>query len=121
MKQKAKRVHISLATKDYEILCKKAELMGQKKSRVLRQLLHLEEAHNILELLHRASSFNTQMLLEISRVAGNINQIAYHLNAGFNVNEEHFERQAQETKRIFAEFHALAKQNQKLLARIFNA
>lgn len=83
-------------------------------------MIRLEEAQNILELLHRTSDFNSQMLLEISRVAGNINQIAYHLNAGFNANEQHFNKQAEETKRIFAEFQNIAKQNQKLLQRILN-
>lgn len=121
MKQKSIRLHLSLSQQDYDILCKKSQQTGQNKSKTLRQLLYLEEAHNVLELLNRTSQFNTEMLLEISRVAGNINQIAHHLNVGFNANEERFNKEAKETKRIFAEFHNLAKQNQKLIERILNA
>lgn len=120
MNTKSIRFHISLTPKDYDFLCKKSSRLGGNKSKFIRQMIRLEEAQNILELLHRTSDFNSQMLLEISRVAGNINQIAYHLNAGFNANEQHFNKQAEETKRIFAEFQNIAKQNQKLLQRILN-
>lgn len=116
-----KKFLLSLKATDYELLCKKAQQANTTKSRLLRQMIHNEEAQKVLELLNASSRFNAEMLLEISRVAGNINQIAYHLNSGFSANEESFAQQAQEAKRIFAEFQTIAKQNQKLLQRILNA
>ncbi|SQC36307.1 Uncharacterised protein [Helicobacter fennelliae] len=116
-----KKFLLSLKAADYELLCKKAQQANTTKSKLLRQMLRNEEAQKVLEILNASSKFNAEMLLEISRVAGNINQIAYHLNSGFSVDEESFNKQAEETKRIFAEFQMIAKQNQKLLQRILNA
>ncbi|BDB65792.1 plasmid mobilization relaxosome protein MobC [Helicobacter sp. MIT 03-1614] len=116
-----KKVLICLKLHDYELLNQMAKKQNISKSKFIRQLLRIEEAQKILEILDKSSKFNAEMLLEISRVAGNINQIAHHLNLGFRANEESFTQEAKETKRIFLEFQSIAKQNQKLLQRILNA
>lgn len=121
MKTYRKKFLLCLQEKDYELLKQKAKEAHMTKSGFLRQMLYYEEASKILELLRSSYEFNTQMLFEISRVAGNINQIAHRLNSGIQVNQEIFSKEANETKRIFAEFQAIAQGNHKLLKRILNA
>ena len=78
---KNKSFLVRLTTQDYNLLTQQAKELSLTKSKLLRLYVRNKKLNTTLALLNKSIHFNNTMLLEISRVAGNINQIAYHLNA----------------------------------------
>lgn len=138
---KNKSFLVRLTTQDYNLLTQQAKELSLTKSKLLRLYVRNKKLNTTLALLNKSIHFNNAMLLEISRVAGNINQIAYHLNANAlqeknnkaykqNTNNtsdtsikqealQNFLTQSNSAKEIFTKFHSLAKTNKEKLERLY--
>ena len=138
---KNKSFLVRLTTLDYNLLTQQAKELSLTKSKLLRLYVRNKKLNTTLALLNKSIHFNNTMLLEISRVAGNINQIAYHLNANAlqeknnkaykqNTNNtsdtsikqealQNFLTQSNSAKEIFTKFHSLAKANKEKLEKLY--
>ena len=77
---KSKSFLVRLTMQDYNLFTQQAQESNLTRSKLLRLYIRNKKLNATLALLNKSIHFNNTMLLEISRVAGNINQIAYHLN-----------------------------------------
>ena len=78
---KTKRFWIRISNDDYILLEKQAKKNNLSKSQLIRLYIRNEKIQKLIATLNRTNAMHLKILLEISRVAGNINQIAYHLNS----------------------------------------
>ena len=138
---KSKSFLVRLTMQDYNLFTQQAQESNLTRSKLLRLYIRNKKLNATLALLNKSIHFNNTMLLEISRVAGNINQIAYHLNANAlqeknnkaykqNTNNtsdtsikqealHNFLTQSNSAKEIFAKFHSLAKANKEKLEKLY--
>lgn len=118
---KTKRFWIRVSNDDYILLEKQAEKNNLSKSQLIRLYIRNEKIQKLITTLNRTNAMHLKILLEISRVAGNINQIAYHLNSEKIEKKEAFElflKEAQNTKNIFAFFKNESKQYVKEISNM---
>ncbi|WP_317397759.1 plasmid mobilization protein [Helicobacter bilis] len=118
---KTKRFWIRISNDDYILLEKQAEKNNLSKSQLIRLYIRNEKIQKLIATLNRTNAMHLKILLEISRVAGNINQIAYHLNSEKIEKKEAFElflKEAQNTKNIFAFFKNESKQYVKEISNM---
>ena len=71
---KSKSFLVRLTMQDYNLLTQQAKELSLTKSKLLRLYVRNKKLNATLALLNKSIHFNNTMLLEISRVAGNINQ-----------------------------------------------
>lgn len=137
---KSKSFLVRLTMQDYNLFTQQAQESNLTRSKLLRLYIRNKKLNATLALLNKSIHFNNTMLLEISRVAGNINQIAYHLNVHALQEKTHktyrendsntsiaikqealhnFLTQSQSAKEIFAKFHSLAKANKEKLEKLY--
>ncbi|MDY5951507.1 MULTISPECIES: plasmid mobilization protein [Helicobacter] len=120
---KTKRLWIRISSSDYTLLEKQAEKNNLSKSQLIRLYIRNEKIQKLITTLNRSNAMHLKILLEISRVAGNINQIAYHLNSEKIQNQEAFHlflKEAQNTKNIFAFFKNESKEHLKEISNIMD-
>lgn len=118
---KTKRLWIRISNDDYILLENQAEKNNLSKSQLIRLYIRNEKIQKLIATLNRTNAVHLKILLEISRVAGNINQIAYHLNSEKMEKKEArelFLKEAQNTKNIFAFFKNESKQYVKEISNI---
>lgn len=118
---KTKRFWIRISNDDYILLEKQAEKNNLSKSQLIRLYIRNEKIQKLIATLNRTNAMHLKILLEISRVAGNINQIAYHLNSEKIEKKEAFDlflKEAQNTKNIFAFFKNESKQYVKEISNM---
>lgn len=118
---KTKRFWIRISNDDYILLEKQAEKNNLSKSQLIRLYIRNEKIQKLIATLNRTNAMHLKILLEISRVAGNINQIAYHLNSEKIEKKEAFElflKEAQNTKNIFTFFKNESKQYVKEISNM---
>lgn len=118
---KTKRFWIRISNDDYILLEKQAKKNNLSKSQLIRLYIRNEKIQKLIATLNRTNAMHLKILLEISRVAGNINQIAYHLNSEKIEKKEAFElflKEAQNTKNIFAFFKNESKQYVKEISNM---
>lgn len=113
-----KRFELLIQEKHYQFLEREAKRRAKSKAQYLRDLITKRASNKTLEELVKIQAFNCEILLQISRLSQNINQIAYHLNSGFNANPEEFFRVADELKNAIQEARKDLKKNSNLLLRI---
>ena len=118
---KTKGIYIRLSNNDLAMLKKQALSNKISKSQLLRLYIRNEKAQKLIKTLNQNNAMHLKILLEISRVAGNINQIAYHLNSEKIEKKEAFElflKEAENTKNIFAFFKNESKKHVKDMSEI---
>lgn len=101
---KNKSILIRLNSNDYKMLEKEARKLKVSKSGLIRFHIRSQKTKKLITQLHSNKDMLVRMLQEISRIAGNINQIAYHLNS-YQIKEqdglELFLKEAQNTNNLF--------------------
>ena len=117
--KKENRLWIRINSDDLDKLNKDSKDLNLTKSQLLRLYINNKKLSTTLATLNKSIEFNNLMLHQISRIATNINQIAYNLNANKTNNIDSinaFSKEAQDTKEIFKEISKTYKiSNQKLL------
>lgn len=113
-----KRFELLIQEKHYQLLEREAKRRGKSKAQYLRDLISKRATNKALIELSKIQTFNCEILLQISRLSQNINQIAYHLNSGFMADPEEFFRVAEELKNEIQEARKDLKKNSSLLLRI---
>ena len=88
---KTKGIYIRISQNDLDLLTKEAKKANMSKSQLIRLYIRNEKIQKLIATLNRTNAMHLKILLEISRVAGNINQIAYHLNSEKIEKKEAFE------------------------------
>ncbi|RDU65769.1 hypothetical protein CQA53_05600 [Helicobacter didelphidarum] len=124
MKQKRKTdtFIFRINSQDLDRLEKDSKSLNLTKSQLLRLYIRNKELSNTLALLSKNIEFNNAMLLQISRIAGNINQIAYKLNANEASSSESllsFKKEADSTRKIFDSLGEYFKKNNKKFERLY--
>lgn len=120
---KTKGIYIRISQNDLDLLTKEAKKANMSKSQLIRLYIRNEKIQKLITTLNRSNAMHLKILLEISRVAGNINQIAYHLNSEKIQNQEAFHlflKEAQNTKNIFAFFKNESKEHLKEISNIMD-
>lgn len=120
---KTKGIYIRISQNDLDLLTKEAKKANMSKSQLIRLYIRNEKIQKLITTLNRSNAMHLKILLEISRVAGNINQIAYHLNSEKIEKKEAFElflKEAQNTKNIFAFFKNESKEHLKEISNIMD-
>lgn len=112
-----------LNTKDLEKITQDSKKLNLTKSQLLRLYIHNKKLNATLATFSRNIEFNNAMLNELSRIAGNINQIAYRLNIDNatsldSINE--FKKEAMQTKKIFSLMAQSIKDSNKKLNNLAN-
>lgn len=112
-----------LNTKDLEKITQDSKKLNLTKSQLLRLYIHNKKLNATLANFSRNIEFNNAMLNELSRIAGNINQIAYRLNIDNatsldSINE--FKKEAMQTKKIFSLMAQSIKDSNKKLNNLAN-
>lgn len=118
---KTKGIYIRISQNDLDLLTKEAKKANMSKSQLIRLYIRNEKIQKLIATLNRTNAMHLKILLEISRVAGNINQIAYHLNSEKIEKKEAFElflKEAQNTKNIFTFFKNESKQYVKEISNM---
>ncbi|MWV60988.1 plasmid mobilization relaxosome protein MobC [Helicobacter saguini] len=107
-----------LNTKDLEKITQDSKKLNLTKSQLLRLYIHNKKLSATLATFAKNVEFNNAMLNELSRIAGNINQIAYRLNIDSTTNLDsinEFKKEAMQTKKIFALMAQNIKESNKKL------
>ncbi|MBN2965259.1 hypothetical protein JWV37_10740 [Sulfurospirillum sp. T05] len=78
--QRSIRFELILEEETYKKLAQQAKKSNKTKAKFLRDLIEKRYGNKKLGEIERIYLLNTQIVLDISRVTGNINQIAYQLN-----------------------------------------
>lgn len=118
---KTKGIYIRISQNDLDLLTKEGKKANMSKSQLIRLYIRNEKIQKLIATLNRTNAMHLKILLEISRVAGNINQIAYHLNSEKIEKKEAFKlflKEAQNTKNIFAFFKNESKQYVKEISNM---
>lgn len=74
------RFELTLDEETHKKLTQQAKKSKKTKAQFLRDLITKRHSNQNLKEIERIYLLNTQIILDISRVTGNINQIAYQLN-----------------------------------------
>lgn len=107
---------------DLEKLETDAKKLNITKSQLLRLYIKDKKLNRTLANIARSMEFNIAMLHELSRIAGNINQIAYKLNTNQATSEDsinEFRKEANATKKIFGVLAGQFKQSNKSLYELY--
>lgn len=103
----------------YDLLEKECKKRKKSKSSYMRDLIIKRAKNKKLAQIEEIIVMNSQILLDISRVTANLNQIAYHLNAGnFISNDEQFFETTTALKALVKEALQVIKENNLILRRI---
>lgn len=114
MKKNQVALTLRLNERDYERLKSIAKSKKKSISQSIRELIRERRSNKKIRNLERFLEVNSEVYLSLSRVTGNINQIAYHLNSGnFDANPDDFFRSADELKEIVRVFMQMCVDNQK--------
>lgn len=113
-----KRFELLIQEKHYLFLEREAKRRGKSKAQYVRDLITKRASNKALEELVKIQTFNCEILLQISRLSQNINQIAHYLNSGLEANPKEFFRATDELKNIIQEARKDLKKNSNLLLKI---
>ncbi|PAF46742.1 hypothetical protein BKH41_08515 [Helicobacter sp. 12S02232-10] len=113
-----KRIHLSIQEKHDQILEREAKRRNKSKSQYLRDLISKRANNKILKDLAKIQTFNCEILLQISRLSANINQIAYHLNSGFKTDPKEFFKVSEELLEHIQILREDLNKNSKLLLKV---
>lgn len=114
-----KRIHFEAPEYIYNLLERECKKRKKTKSDYMRDLITKRAGNKKLAQIEEIIVMNSQILLDISRVTGNLNQIAYHLNAGnFISDDTKFYETSGELKVLVKEAIQLIKNNNLILRKI---
>lgn len=113
-----KRFEIILQENHHSILQRESKRRGKTKSQYLRDLITKRAKNKSLNELLKIQTFNCEVLLQISRLSQNINQIAYYLNSNFKVDPEKFFETSKELKKEIEMLRLELNKNSKLLLKV---
>lgn len=110
---------IRLTEEENEILEKLAKKQKTTKSKIIKNLILKRANDKRMQNIEKLFVINSEIYLALSRVTGNINQIAYHLNSGnFIADSKSFFETAEELKQIAKEFMKFCKENQEKIQEV---
>jgi hypothetical protein len=119
MKKAYKKFTMLLDEETESNLIKQAKKYKKTKSDFVRDLINKRVNLKSLKNLERVHSLNAKVAADLSRVTGNINQIAYQLNKQELVfDEEKFNKLTHELIYITKTVHAEIKNNNTKIAHI---
>lgn len=113
-----KRFEIILQKSHHLILQRESKRRGKTKSQYLRDLISKRATNKALNELLKIQSFNCEVLLQISRLSQNINQIAYYLNSSFKADPQKFFEISEELKKEVEMLRVELNKNSKLLLKV---
>lgn len=117
---KYKRVHIYMTYETLGLLEKLTKKYNQNRSEVIRNMIKKRVSLKTLKQLEREIASNKKAQLLMSRVPGNINQIARNLNEGSREFDEYkFYEMTEELKEEVKELTLELKVNNLFLQNIY--
>ncbi len=120
MKKLIYRLEVRYDEKTHMLLEAQATKYKRTKSEFIRNLINKRASNKRLKNIELIGNFNAKVLLDISRVTGNINQIAYKLNLDSNnFDEKNFYEVTSELKMLIREHTAELKKTNLALKEIY--
>lgn len=114
MKKNSVAFTIRLNQKDYERIKSIAKSKKKSINQSIRELIRERAENKKIRKIEKFLEVNSEVYLSLSRVTGNINQLAHHLNAGnFVADSNDFFKTADELKDIVKIFLQMCVDNQK--------
>lgn len=114
-----KTFSVRLSENENAILERISKRRKMSKNRIIRELVKKRGLDKRILKIEKLFEINADIILSLSRVTGNINQIAHHLNSGnFIADPKEFFEVADELKIISKEFLKISQQNQTILKSV---
>jgi len=117
--KRAIRFEVILDEETHKRLTAQAKKSKKTRAQFVRDLIDKRYSNERLKQIERIYLLNTRIVLDISRVTGNINQIAHQLNKQeIKFDEMHFYELAEELLQKVKEVMAELKANNKRIERV---
>lgn len=114
-----RRIHFEAPEYIYQLLERECKKRKKTKSDYMRDLITKRAGNKKIAQIEEIIVMNSQILLDISRVTANLNQLAYHLNAGnFMSDDARFYEISSELKALVKEAIQIIKDNNLTLRKI---
>lgn len=114
-----KKILISLNEKEFAVLESLAKRKKMNKSQVIRDLIKKRATNKKITEFEKIFEAYSEIYLVLSRVCGNINQLAHHLNAGNLIADaSDFFSLGEEMKEITKIFMQRVQEDQKKVREI---
>lgn len=117
--KREKKILVSLSEKEYRALLDLANRKKMSKSQTIRDLILKRAVNKKIKEFEKAFEVFAEIYLVMSRVCGNLNQLAHHLNAGnFVADSNDFFTLADEMKGISKLFMQKCQEQQEKIKEI---
>ncbi|GAA7257985.1 hypothetical protein HpCK38_15950 [Helicobacter pylori] len=117
--KREKGLFVRLDDKEYLALLDLCRRKKASKSQTMRDLIKKRAVDKKMKEFEKMFEIYSEIYLDLSRVCGNINQIAHHLNTGnFIADPVLFFQQADKMKEIVNLFMQKTKEQQEILLEI---